>query len=354
MAEQRAEDKRQRVEGVEKLRSITLGELSVKGQFPYDNRESAMRGNRKRRIADIIRIIVLLVAFSVLLYPTVSNYLYEKNSSRVVSKYDEAVVKLSQAEKEKMLEDARQYNEEMLGNLELLDPFSPVKNEMDARYTSLLDVDGSGMMGYVCIPKIDVELPVYHGTSETVLQSGVGHFEGTSLPVGGENTHTVLTGHRGLPSKLLFTQLDDLETGDVFYVKVLGEKFAYEIDQILTVLPEETDELSIVSGEDYATLVTCTPYAINTHRLLVRGHRVPYEEALAKESDEVDHGLKIPFEVKVLLIAFVVLLAIFIAWMIIRNRRGRRAERTVDKKERHAAISRAGRRRRGRRRKRKH
>lgn len=313
-----------------------------------------MRGNGKRRIADIIRIVVLLVAFSVLLYPTVSNYLYEKNSSRVVSKYDEEVVRLSRAEKEKMLEDARQYNAEMLGSLELLDPFSPVKDETDARYAALLNVDGSGMMGYVCIPKIDVELPVYHGTSENVLQSGVGHFEGTSLPVGGESTHTVLTGHRGLPSKLLFTQLDDLETGDVFYVKVLGEKFAYEIDQILTVLPEETDELSIVPGEDYATLVTCTPYAINTHRLLVRGHRVPYEEALAKESDEVDHGLKIPFEVKVLLIAFIVLLAIFIAWMIIRNGRGRRAERTVDKKERHAVISRAGRRRRGRRRKRKH
>lgn len=280
-----------------------------------------MKGKRKRRIFDIIRILVLLVALSVLLYPTVSNYLYEKNSSRVVSHYDEEVVKLSREEKEEMLAEARQYNEKMLGNIELLDPFSPIKDEMDAYYASLLNVDGDGMMGYVRIPRINVELPIYHGTSENVLQSGAGHFEGTSLPVGGESTHTVLTGHRGLPSKMLFTDLDELEKGDIFYIKVLGENLAYEVDQILTVLPEETEELSIVSGKDYATLVTCTPYAVNTHRLLIRGHRIPYEEAAAREADAVSHGLKIPFEVRVLLIAFFVLAVIFIVWMIRRNRK---------------------------------
>ncbi len=282
-----------------------------------------MKGNRKRRIFDIIRILVLLVALSVLLYPTVSNYLYEKNSSRVVSRYDEEVVKLSREEKEEMLAAARQYNGKMLENIELLDPFSPVKDEMDAYYASLLNVDGDGMMGYVRIPRINVELPIYHGTSENVLQSGVGHFEGTSLPVGGESTHTVLTGHRGLPSKMLFTDLDELEKGDIFYIKVLGENLAYEVDQILTVLPEETEELSIIPGEDYATLVTCTPYAINTHRLLIRGHRIPYEEAVAREADAVSHGLKIPFEVRVLLIAFLVLAVLFIVWMVVRNRNTR-------------------------------
>lgn len=296
-----------------------------------------MRGSTKRKIFDMIRILVLLIAFCVLLYPTVSNYLYEKNSSKVVSRYDEEVMKLSSEEKQQMLEEARRYNEEMTENLDLLDPFSPVRDEMDARYAALLNVDGDGMMGYVRIPKIDLELPVYHGTSESVLQSGVGHFEGTSLPVGGESTHTVLTGHRGLPSKLLFTELDELDEGDVFYVRILGEILAYEVDQILTVLPEDTGELSIVPGEDYATLVTCTPYAINTHRLLVRGHRVPYEEALAKEADEVSHGLKIPFEVAVLLIAFVVLAAVFAVWMIMRNKRikaGKKAKRAGRRKSR--------------------
>ena len=292
--------------------------------------ESAMGKDRKRKMFDIIRILVLVAALSVMLYPTVSNYLYEKNSSRVVSRYDEEVVKLSQEEKQRMLEEARQYNGELTEAPELADPFSPVRGEMDARYASLLDVDGDGMMGYVCIPKIDVELPIYHGTSENVLQSGVGHFEGTSLPVGGEGTHTVLTGHRGLPSKLLFTELDELEKGDVFYIKVLGENLAYEIDRILTVLPEDTQELSVVDGKDYATLVTCTPYAINTHRLLVRGHRVPYEEASAKESDEISHGLKVPFVGAGLRTAFAFVGGLFILWGAMTKRRQKSRKR--DKK----------------------
>ena len=280
-----------------------------------------MKGNKKRQIFDIIRILVLLAALSVLLYPTVSNYLYEKNSSKVVSYYDEEVVKLSESQRKQMLEDARQYNRELLGNIELLDPFSPIKKQVDDRYEGLLNVDGSGMMGYINIPRINVELPVYHGTSESVLQAGVGHFEGTSLPVGDESTHTVLTGHRGLPSKRLFTDLDKLEEGNIFYIKILGETLAYQIDQILTVLPEETEALSIVQGKDYATLVTCTPYAVNTHRLLIRGHRIPYEEAIEKEPDKVDHGLEIPLETLVLLITLGIFLLIFIIWMIVRHRK---------------------------------
>ena len=156
-------------------------------------------------IGDIFRVIGLIIAFSVLLYPTVSNYLYEKNGSKVISAYDENAVRLSESDKREMLEAARQYNEELLGNIELLDPFSSIKKEVDERYQSLLNVNGSGMIGYIRIPKINAELPIYHGTEEKVLQSGVGHFEGTSLPIGGESTHAVLTGHRGLPSKLLFT-----------------------------------------------------------------------------------------------------------------------------------------------------
>lgn len=288
-----------------------------------------MKGKKKGKITikDIIRLIVLLVAFAVLLYPTYSSYLNEKNSSKVVSNYDEESVKLSKADKEKMLEDAREYNQEMLGNIDLIDPFSQTNTEIDERYESLLNVDGSGMMGYVRIPKINVELPIYHGTSESVLQAGVGHFWGTSLPIGGESTHTVLTGHRGLPTKTLFTNMDKMEVGDVFYIKVLDETLAYEVDQILTVLPEDTEALSIVPGEDYATLVTCTPFAINTHRLLVRGHRIPYEEANEKEPDE-NIKPELSFTAKVLIATIIVIFIGLIAAIIysIRDRKRRKAK----------------------------
>ena len=270
------------------------------------SKENETKQKRNKAVPDFLRLVVLLVAFSVLLYPTISNYLYQKNQSRVISVYDEAAEKLSKQDNEEMIDQAREYNKEMLSNVELLDPFAPGAKEISERYESVLNVNGAGMMGYIRIPKIDVELPIYHGTKEAVLQVGVGHFEGTSFPVGGESTHAVLTGHRGLPSKLLFTDLDKLGEGDVFYIKILEETFAYEVDQILTVLPEETQALSIVSGKDYVTLVTCTPYAVNTHRLLVRGHRVPYEQAVQITEDVVVEA-KLPFQVQMLLFAMVVL-----------------------------------------------
>lgn len=276
-----------------------------------------MRSNKKRKmtIKDIIRLIVLFVAFAVLLYPTVSSYVNEKNGSKVVSNYDAESVRLSNAEKEKMLEDARAYNKEMLSNIDLIDPFSQGETSIDERYESLLNMGGSGMMGYIRIPKIKVEIPIYHGTSESVLQAGVGHFWGTSLPVGGESTHTVLTGHRGLPTKTLFTNMDKLVEGDVFYIKVLDETLAYKVDQILTVLPEETEALSIVPGQDYATLVTCTPYAINTHRLLVRGHHIPYEEAVKIEKN-TSTGIELSFTTKVLIVTLgIIFIGLIIAML---------------------------------------
>ena len=270
---------------------------------------------RKMTIKDIIRLLVLVVAFAVLLYPTVSSYVNEKNGSKVVSNYDAESVRLSNAEKEKMLEDARAYNKEMLSNIDLIDPFSQGETNIDERYENLLNMDGSGMMGYIRIPKIKVEIPIYHGTSESVLQAGVGHFWGTSLPVGGESTHTVLTGHRGLPTKTLFTNMDKLVEGDVFYIKVLDETLAYKVDQILTVLPEETEALSIVPGKDYATLVTCTPYAINTHRLLVRGHRIPYEEAVKIEKN-TSTGIELSFTTKVLIVTLgIIFIGLIIAML---------------------------------------
>ena len=265
----------------------------------------------KIKTKDIIRLFILLIAFAILLYPSFSSYLNEKNGSKVISNYDAESVRLSNEEREQMLADAKAYNQEMLGNIDLIDPFSQLNTDVDERYQSLLNVDGSGMMGYIRIPKINVEIPIYHGTSESVLQAGVGHFWGTSLPVGGESTHTVLTGHRGLPTKTLFTNMDKMEIGDVFYIKILEETFAYQVDQILTVLPEETDDLSIVPGEDLATLVTCTPYAINTHRLLVRGHRIPYEEAIEKVPDvAVEPQMK--FTTKVLVVTIMAILVIII------------------------------------------
>lgn len=284
------------------------------------------KNKKRRRIGDLIRLIGLFIALSVLLYPTISNYLYEKNSGRVITSYDEKAVQISESERQEMLEQARQYNKEMLGNIELLDPFSPVKKEVDKRYQSLLNVDGNGMMGYIRIPKIQVELPIYHGTEEKVLQSGVGHFWGTSLPIGGESTHAVLTGHRGLPSKMLFTDLDELEQGDIFYICILGETLAYQVDQILTVLPKDTEALNIITGKDYVTLVTCTPYAVNTHRLLVRGIRIPYEEAVRQEPDEKITPT-IPFQVKLLLLAISVLIFIFLCYKIWRKIKKRKEMR---------------------------
>ena len=245
------------------MRGLPSGSLPIL----YNSRENGISMRKKNAqkkkfyIGDIFRGIGLIIAFSVLLYPTVSNYLYEKNGARVISSYDENAVRLRESEKQAALEAARQYNQELLGNLELLDPFSPIKKEVDERYQSLLNTNAAGMMGYIRIPKMEVELPIYHGTEEKVLQSGIGHFEGTSLPVGGESTHTVLTGHRGLPSKLLFTDLDKLKEGDIFYIKVLGETLAYQVDQILTVEPENTKALTIMPGEDFGDVYAiCSQY----------------------------------------------------------------------------------------------
>lgn len=276
-----------------------------------------MKKKKTRILFDIIRIFVFLVALSVLLYPTVSNYLYEKNSSRAISLYDEAAAKLSRERRQALLEEARAYNTRLVGNTSVEgDTFETSKEETSAEYSQLLNMDSSGMMGSVIIPEIDEELPIYHTTSEAVLQKGVGHFPSSSLPVGGDSTHAVLTGHRGLPSKKLFTDLDKIVEGDVFYIRILEETLAYQVDQILTVLPQETQALQIEEGKDYVTLVTCTPYAVNTHRLLIRGHRIPYEDAEKIAPPQIDTGLKIPYEIQVLLTGLGVLVLIIIIWKI--------------------------------------
>ena len=217
---------------------------------------------------------ILIAAFFIgallLLYPTISDFWNSFHQSRAIASYAEQVADLDENAYDRLWEDARIYNK-TLGDR--MDRFVMAEEQKKA-YAALLNIADNGVMGYIEIPKVRCNLPIYHGTDEAVLQVAIGHVPGSSLPVGGESTHCVLSGHRGLPSAKLFTNLDELETGDVFMLRVLDETLTYEVDQIRTVLPNELGDLAIVEGEDYCTLVTCTPYGINSHRLLVRGHRV--------------------------------------------------------------------------------
>ena len=224
----------------------------------------------RKHLSTILLLFILLIGLSLLLYPTVSDYWNSFHQTRAIATYAENVAKLDNAHYDRLWEDARAYNR----TLGLRSNPYYLAEEQKAEYERLLDVSGLGVMGYIEIPQIDVSLPIYHGTEESVLQIAVGHLEWTSLPVGGESTHCVLSGHRGLPSAKLFTNLDKLREGDTFLLRVLDEVLTYEVDQILIVEPQETAALQIEEGKDYCTLVTCTPYGINTHRLLVRGHRI--------------------------------------------------------------------------------
>ena len=225
---------------------------------------------KKGRFTTILLIVVFIAGLSLLLYPTVSNYWNSLHQSRAITSYAESVSALNEEEYDAWWRSAEEYNR---GIPDRPNPYVP-SDEEAASYNDLLNVSGTGVMGYIEIPSIEVTLPIYHGTEDSVLQIAVGHLDWTSLPVGGESTHCVLSGHRGLPSAKLFTNLDKLAEGDVFMLRVLNEVLTYEVDQILIVEPENTDALQIAKGKDYCTLITCTPYGINTHRMLVRGHRI--------------------------------------------------------------------------------
>ena len=218
----------------------------------------------------ILLVLIFLLGLSLLLYPAVSDYWNSKHQTRAIAVYSEEVSGLDENQYQALWEAAAAYNASLLER----DNAYLLTEEQKAAYEQLLNVSGLGIMGYIEIPSIDCSLPIYHGTEDSVLQIAIGHLEWSSLPVGGESTHCVLSGHRGLPSAKLFTNLDKLQEGDVFLLRVLDEVLTYEVDQILIVEPQETGALRIVEGEDLCTLVTCTPYGINTHRLLVRGHRI--------------------------------------------------------------------------------
>lgn len=228
-----------------------------------------------RSIAPIAAALTLFLGgAAVFCYPAISNYLNQKNQTRVVQHYEQTVTAQDDALLAEEWAKAEEYNENLAGD-PVHDPFVPGSGyALPDNYLDVLNIDG--VMGRITIPKIGVDLPIYHGTDAETLEKGVGHIESTSLPIGGEYRHAVLTGHRGLPSSELFTRLDELEPGDQFYLHVLDATLAYQVDQILTVEPQELENLVAEPGQDYVTLVTCTPYGINTHRMLVRGTRVPY------------------------------------------------------------------------------
>lgn len=228
----------------------------------------------KKKAKTLAILLVFLIGLLIMLYPFISNFRNRMRTENLIGVYNGDVDKTSQQKLAEAYRKARTYNRNHTVNtiVDIFNQDSPIRDE----YMSLLNLSGNGMMGYIEIPEIHQRLAIYHGTGDEVLQKSCGHIAGTSLPVGGKSTHSVLAAHRGLPSAKLFTDIDRLKEGDEFYVFVLNHTLAYKVDQIKTVKPDNLDDLQIVKGKDYVTLFTCTPYAVNTHRLLVRGHRVPY------------------------------------------------------------------------------
>lgn len=236
---------------------------------------------KKSKKSNLLWKLIFLIGIVILLYPIISRFYYKIDSNNQVEVFNEGKSKLEKEEIQRRIGLAKAYNDSLSGG-PTNDPFTKKRREEGRKeYARMLEVEE--MIGHVEIPKINQDLPIYAGTSEDILQKGVGHLEGTSLPVGGNNTHTVLTAHRGLPEKTLFTNLNELEVGDKFYIHNIEKTLAYQVDQIKVIEPSNFDELMIAPGHDYATLLTCTPFMINSHRLLVRGHRVEYVESVDEE-----------------------------------------------------------------------
>lgn len=268
----------------------------------------------KKKLRRLFSILIILIGLIILVYPSLSQFLFEKNSSRAVKSYDETLSGMVAGKKHEMLDAAYKYNTDFAENV--------IKNGLQHKlpnYEEVLNINGQGMMGYVSIPKLGKTIPIYHGTEESVLQVGIGHMDNTSLPVGGESAHAVISGHTGLPTASLFTDIDKLKIGDIFYTKVLDEKFYYTVDQILVVLPSETDSLVLSEGKDYITLVTCTPYGINSHRLLVRGIRTDYDEELENKlanQDQLTFWQRLPTQYRHLIIGFCIIGLFLILWRL--------------------------------------
>ena len=264
---------------------------------------------KKIKISTIVLILICLVGLSLLLYPTVSDYWNSLHQSQAIVEYSRRVEEMDGELYEKLWNEAIEYNRVLADRSDRFEMTRADRQE----YESLLNVSGNGIMGYIEVPAINCSLPIYHGTNEAVLQTSIGHLEGSSLPTGGAGTHCVVSGHRGLPSARLFTDLDKLTEGDIFILKVLDQTLTYEVDQILTVDPYDLSALAIDPQQDYCTLVTCTPYGINTHRLLVRGHRVENRTQTqditeARDISQVNPVLILSLAAGVIIILIIILL----------------------------------------------
>jgi len=286
-----------------------------------EEQQGEEKGKQKKKkrgpsVSTIILVIILLAGVGILLYPSVSDWWNSMHATRAIAGYVTAVEDMSGQEKEDMLRAARIYNDKLSNGVNF-----KLTDEEYAEYESLLNIGGTGIMGYVQITAIGVNLPIYHSVDESVLQIAVGHIPGSSLPVGGERTHAVLSGHRGLPSAKLFSDLDQIVEGDTFTVNIMDQTPTYMVDQIRIVLPEETGELAIQDGKDYCTLVTCTPYGVNTHRMLVRGRRI---ENIAGEVVVVAEAVRIPTYVVIPAVGVPLLFLILVIMLIYYRRLGPR------------------------------
>ena len=273
----------------------------------------------RKNFSTVLLLVTLMIGISLLLYPTISDYWNSFHQSRAIAGYAEAVAQMDEIDYEKIWNDAVEYNKE----LQTRSNHWFLTEEQQEEYESMLNVSGNGIMGYIESPSIKVSLPIYHGVDEGILQVAIGHIEGSSLPVGGKGSHCVISGHRGLPSAKLFTDLDQLAEGDIFMLRVLDETLTYEVDQILIVEPSDMSSLEFDEEKDYCTLVTCTPYGINSHRLLVRGHRVAnLEESeeirVTADAQQIDPVLITPALAGILLV--LLLLGTFV-WNRVRGRR---------------------------------
>lgn len=279
---------------------------------------------KKKRKKYVGFALLFLLGLSILLYPTFSDAWNQYRNAKLITTYDTAVKDLPDMEYDRLWKEAKEYNKKHTANI-FTDAFDEKGNYvLDNEYKKVLDPDGEGVMGSIEIPKIQVRIAIYHGLSDDVLEKGAGHVEGTSLPVGGKNTHAVLAAHRGLPSAKLFTDLDQMEVGDTFLLHILGKTLAYKVDQIKTVLPSETDELNIIKGEDHVTLLTCTPYGVNTHRLLVRGIRTKYVEQKTEKNETVPQKLAQVEPKKIMgagLAAFGILLVLLIVFIHYKDKK---------------------------------
>ena len=289
----------------------------------------------KKKLSLVFIIILIIAGLSLLLYPFISNQWNTYRQTKLIVSYDQQV---EQKEKEVGIdytaewENAASYNDELLPMI-LPDSFAiaAASDEPDEEYMSCLNLTEDGMMGYVEIPKIDIKLPIFHTVSEEVLQTAAGHLEGSSLPVGGSSTHAVISAHRGLPSAALFTDLDRLEIGDHFLIKVLDDTLCYEVDQILTVEPSDTDALQVEENQDYVTLLTCTPYGVNSHRLLVRGHRVEYVEEVVMDEHIPLAEMSMHTNYLMWVVVGLVIVAVFVSLLAMREKRLRKRIAEKDK-----------------------